>query len=192
MRRLYLFSLLLLISLSYFSIGSLGLKTEDDCVIKERGADGEEYIVRNMNPKELILCYHEVAITYAYLENPGAGDASGYCEQIASVGLTSPDQRRQAETERNLCFKDIAVITANRNPPTNIPLAYTYCSRIQQEPVSLEPLAAIHGDAVTRSVCDSIIDNISKNNPSNYTCPFLFVFGGFILSFFVWQRIHDL
>src|SRR3989338_6910461 len=109
--------LLLLFLLSYAVIGSLGLKTEDDCVIKEKNEAGEVIREEAMTPEQLILCYHEVAITYAYMEEVGVGeDASGYCERIGEIGLSSPDQRRLAETQRNLCFKDIAAITANRNP----------------------------------------------------------------------------
>lgn len=77
---LFLFFLVFLLS------GGLGLKTEKDCTEQEE--------------KDRVLCYHEVAISYAVVGD--AQNAKKYCEKIRNSGS------RIANAQSNICFADIA------------------------------------------------------------------------------------
>ncbi|MGV8085402.1 MAG: hypothetical protein ACP5N9_04085 [Candidatus Bilamarchaeum sp.] len=95
---------LLLILILGISNATLGFKfVEVDC----------EPLLRN---SAKIACYHEAAVTAAYMSGPTA--AKAICRQIWDIGagLAIDDNTREvAEIETNSCYYDVARITGDRD-----------------------------------------------------------------------------
>lgn len=187
-RNRLLVVLLLVAALFIFGCtgSTLGLKTLNDCISVEElnPATGLEE-PRPMLPAEKILCYHEAAISKAYVINPNnpadVQDAVDICESIAVIGDLYDDQRTFAKTQKNLCLSDVAVILKDGN----------ICEDIEQEAAAgLEH--GIFGAPVTKDICNKKVENAIAVNPANYVCPFLPLFVGAMGLFFIWKRVHDL
>ncbi|MDO8554102.1 MAG: hypothetical protein Q7S22_04810 [Candidatus Micrarchaeota archaeon] len=93
--------LVLTLVLAIFLSGALGLKTPQEC----------DALASN---REKIYCFHEAAITMAYA---GAkSSAVTACSQVETAGISvGGDAATIAETEKNVCFADVAKITKDES-----------------------------------------------------------------------------
>lgn len=142
----------------FLAAGALGLRTLDEC--------SDLY-----KPSDKIRCYHEAAISYAYLKNSAM--AEGACDKIMTTGQTESDFVSRAETERNACLFDIARVIAVYDAD-----AVSLCAGIEQTTSADTELT---GSAVTQSMCYETISRIVDKSQESYVgnpnnlCSLLFV-----------------
>jgi len=163
LRVIYLFAVLVFL----LFLGCVGLKEPSDC----KKAD--------LRDSEKVSCLHQLAVSEAYREHPE--EASGYCAQIwTEVGANHirpengkmDDVAIRAESERSLCYVDIAKIIA-RQTAVQTPgggtrdlssFAMEQCENIQQSSYSTE----LAGAEVTKEMCVKDVERLSKIRPENY------------------------
>ncbi len=140
--------------------GALGLKTLQNCT--------DTYVTRF---SDKIHCYHEAAITYAYVGAPG--DAETACDKITELDDGGDkDLQARAEIERNACYYDIAKIIARNNPDEDV---MRYCDNIEQS----EYGTVLKGAKVTKETCQETVTRIRTQkdyigNPNNF-CSIFFI-----------------
>ncbi len=158
--RSKLFLVLALVLTIFFS-GALGLKSPQDCAPP-------------LTVSEMVYCFHEAAITMAY-----AGDQAAAVGACNSVFNTVPandygDVVTIAETERNICFADVAKIFA-KDPNVD---AIAICNLIP--PASVGQL--LQGSDTTRSICISKVTSLRSVTPAqrlshpDSLCNIIFIF----------------
>ncbi len=115
-----------------------------------------------LRDSEKIACYHQAAISDAYLvDNNGARDT---CSDIMNkIGDNHPndDIGAQAETERNLCFFDIAKIIARQNGMQQF--ALDICSNIRDSTGH-----SLTGAQVTEDTCASEVQKQAAVTTEQY------------------------
>ncbi len=139
---------ILLIFVSLFLLGcTFGLKTDiSECR-------------RTVIPGERMECLHYVALTYAYLNR--INDALSACDEIwGTVGAphSEDDIGKRAESERNLCYYDVAKIARDKSICQGINDMLTY-------------KVAVGGTAVTRDVCENQAGRLEQLDPDKYYAP---------------------
>lgn len=139
---------------------TVGLKTEDKCP--------------PLRDSERISCWHQVAVSEAYRENADA--ASGFCgyiwDDVGAAHVTSgkkDDVAIKAESERNLCYYDIAKIIARQTSSGGQSVdmsqyALNLCNNIQQDNYS----STLAGAAVTQDMCYREVNRTANIRPENY------------------------
>jgi hypothetical protein len=115
-----------------------------------------------MRQVEKIPCYHEAAIAAAYYLSPDT--AEGICNDIWNeIGVPNEknDIGKRAETDRNLCFYDIAKIVARHDGES---AATSICHSIEQEDYKTK----IVGAPVSKQMCLEEVTKIAKIRPDKY------------------------
>lgn len=129
----------------------LGLKTKADCT-----AD-------SMRMVERIPCYHQAAISAAYYLPSDV--AEGLCNDIWN-DIGEPNKNNdigtRAETNRNLCFYDIARIIARHDGGEAN--ATSICKNIRQD----EYKTKLVGAPVSQEMCLKEVERIAKIRPDKY------------------------
>ncbi|MBD3210438.1 hypothetical protein GF318_03585 [Candidatus Micrarchaeota archaeon] len=168
----------LLLAIACLSIlllsGALGLVTPQQCDLNpELDRDSER-----MN------CYHNAAITYAYLNNRDR--ASETCLNIwlifgAGAPNSNSDIVTKAEMTANNCFYDIALIL--KDPPV--------CANIQQRRDNAVN-TRLFGEAVSQERCDRETRRLARIDPERYhqpgednLCNALFILPLLVLAVFI-------
>ncbi len=131
---------------------SVGLTTKADC-------DSRQPPLRD---SEKIPCYHQAAISQAYLENNG--DAVATCSDIVNnIGSSHPndDIGAKAQTEKNLCYFDIAKIIARQDNMEQY--AVNVCSNIQDATGH-----SLTGSVASQETCISEAHRLAAVKPQNY------------------------
>lgn len=166
----------------------LGLTTEAAC-------DNPTPPKPPLRDSEKIACYHQAAISEAYLQNPD--EAVNTCSDIVNkIGDNHPndDIGAQAETERNLCYFDIAKIIARETDTsgqTNMQqVALNVCSNIRDSTTH-----SLTGAAATQDTCVSEVNKQAAITAQQYyaspnnICTITFILP-FVLAFalFEWKK----
>jgi hypothetical protein len=131
----------------------LGLTTKQDC------NSGHTPPLRD---SERIACYHQAAITSAYMEDDNG--ALNMCTDIVGeIGNAHPDDDigAKAETERNLCYFDIAKIIARQSNMQSF--ALNVCSNIRDTTGH-----SLTGGQVTKDTCNSEVKNLAGITTGQY------------------------
>ncbi len=162
MRGLFALGLTILLLFGCTSSNTrLGLTTKGDC-------DSPQPPKLPLRDSEKISCYHLAAITAAYMEDDDT--ALGTCTDIVGeIGSNhkNDDLGVQAETERNLCYFDIAKIIARQNSTDNDgeQFALNVCSNI----VDSNPYShSLTGAQVTKDTCVNEVQKLSAVSMQQY------------------------
>ncbi len=138
----------LVISLVFFLlVGTFGLEADP------------EKCRRMADPGEKMNCLHYVALTYAYLGGEVGGEnAQSLCYEIfggLSPALMDSDVGKKADTEKNLCYYDVARILRDED----------ICDSIDE---SLSYSIAVSGSAVTKEMCINDVAKLKQLTPEEY------------------------
>lgn len=159
--RQFSFLLLALLFLASVHSAALGLKYPNDCETVKEIVNGREQFVP-MSGQQKIYCFHEVAITMAYLGDKS--EAMENCGKSYSIGQSIGGAAKDiGETQRNLCLYDIAKILKDAS----------ICEGITQS----STLAFLQGAGTTKNVCTTKVGIL--NTPVNYSdslCTIVFAF----------------
>lgn len=129
----------------------LGLKTKADCQDPK------------LRQTEKIPCYHEAAIAASYYLP--ADTAEGLCNDIWNdIGAANRDNDigKRAETDRNLCYYDIAKIIARHDGGEAE--ANSICNNIEQNEYGTK----IVGAPVSQKMCLEEVQKIARIRPEKY------------------------
>ena len=150
------------------------------------GADCNDATLRQA---ERIPCFHEAAIAAAYYLP--ADTAEGLCNDIWNeVGAPNKDNDigARAETDRNLCFYDIAKIIARHDGGEAD--ANGICQNIDQK----EYKTTLVGAPVSKQMCLDEVEKIAKIRPEKYygqsndnICSVIFILPLIFISVFLFR-----
>jgi len=139
-KRVFLVSFIL-----FILVGAFGLEANpEECRAKA-------------DPSERMSCLHYAAITFAYLPE-GGSTAQSLCYEIydgLEPGYRDTDTGKRADSEKNLCFYDVAKITRNENICDSIADSYSYSF-------------AMKGAEVTKEMCISDVRKLKILTPEEY------------------------
>jgi len=180
MIRAAVFFLVLFFSL-FFLMGCYGIKKPQECD-------------NLINPAAKMDCYYSVAIGYAY-----TADKTGvmiYCDLIDQLGqqygknLKNRDFEKTAETLKNRCYYDSAIIIAQKNSVD----AESLCNEITER----GNVFGFNSATITQENCLEQVKKLAAVSPQNYynnpsnICSFFFILIGPLTIFFFYRAIHKL